>query len=155
MVWWFLGKNNRNRQNYTLQDERPFTVTGVDFTGALKVKDTNFKTMKAYICLFTCASTHAVHLETVNDLTEDSFILAFRRFVRKKSTPKTIYSDNATTFSAAAETIRSSKHVSEKLFEHGTEWKFIPKRAPWFGGFWERIIGIVKTTLYKMKGPLQ
>ena len=31
-------------------------------------------------------------------------------------------------------------------------WQFIPKRAPWYGGFWERLIGLTKTTLKKVLG---
>ena len=31
-------------------------------------------------------------------------------------------------------------------------WQFIPKRAPWFGGFWERLIGLTKQTLRKTLG---
>ena len=53
-----------------LQEAPPFTVTGVDFTGALLVRDENRILTKAYICLFTCASTRAVHLEVVPNLTE-------------------------------------------------------------------------------------
>ncbi|XP_062606697.1 uncharacterized protein LOC134268454 [Saccostrea cucullata] len=57
-----------------LREEPPFTVTGVDFTGALKVRKKNGHEGKVYICLFTCASTRAVHLELVTDLTEEQFI---------------------------------------------------------------------------------
>jgi hypothetical protein len=32
------------------------------------------------------------------------------------------------------------------------EWHFIPKRAPWFGGFWERLIGLTKLSLQKVLG---
>ncbi|XP_071171200.1 uncharacterized protein [Mytilus edulis] len=63
-----------------LNDSPPFTVTGVDFTGALNVRTKSNSISKAYICLFTCANTRAVHLEIVEDLTEQTFILAFRRF---------------------------------------------------------------------------
>ena len=34
----------------------------------------------------------------------------------------------------------------------GTSWRFIPKRAPWYGGFWERLIGLTKSTLKKVLG---
>ena len=44
----------------------PFTITGVDFTGALFVREGG-QEKKVYICLFTCATTRAVHLEVVGD----------------------------------------------------------------------------------------
>jgi len=47
----------------------PFSITGVDFTGALYVRNRSVEE-KAYICLFTCANTRAMHLEVVSDLTE-------------------------------------------------------------------------------------
>ena len=30
--------------------------------------------------------------------------------------------------------------------------QFIPKGAPWFGGWWEQLIGLTKTTLKKVIG---
>ena len=39
---------------------------------------------KVYICLFTCASTRAVRLEVVNDLTLQTFIEAFHGFASRK-----------------------------------------------------------------------
>ena len=62
---------------------------------------------KVYICLFTCAVTRAVHLEVVTDLTEQSFIQAFRRFVSRKSLPHTMISDNASTYLAAADELKN------------------------------------------------
>lgn len=140
---------------YRVEDSDPFTVTGVDFTGALQVKPGDRRNTKAYICLFTCAATRAIHLEVVPDMTEDSFLLAFRRFTSRRSLPKLMVSDNATTFQAAANELRrltNSTKIHEQLGRKGTEWKFIPKAAPWFGGWWERLIGLTKTCLKKSLG---
>ena len=49
----------------------PFTITGVDFTGALFVKERD-QEKKVNICLFTCATTRAVQLEVVSDLTVET-----------------------------------------------------------------------------------
>ena len=137
-----------------LNDSRPFTVTGVDFTGAIFVKSTRGQE-KVYICLFTCASTRAVHLEVVTDLSVPTFIAAFRRFVSRKSLPKVMVSDNASTYQSAAEELTqlfNSENLATLLTSRGVEWKFVPKRAPWYGGFWERSIGLTKTSLKKVLG---
>lgn len=49
-------------------------------------------------------------------------------------------------------TLFSSADLTEALAHKGVEWQFIPKRAPWFGGFWERLIGLTKSTLKKTLG---
>ena len=84
-----------------VQETQPFEVTGVDVTGALYVRDMG-KESKVYVCLFTCAVTRAVHLEIVTDLTTENFMQAFRRFSSRKSLPKIMISDNASTYLAAA-----------------------------------------------------
>ena len=132
----------------------PFTVTGVDFTGTLYVR-TKGEEAKAYICLFTCANSRAIHLEVVSDLSQESFLQAFRRFVSRRSLPVIMISDNATTYLSAAseiEQLMKSTTVQDTLQNKGTTWQFIPKRAPWYGGFWERLIGLTKTTLKKVLG---
>ena len=75
----------------------PFTITGIDFTGALYVYNNNTEE-KVYICLFTCATSRAIHLEVVTDLTVDTFLLAFRRFASRRSLPQIVVSDNASTY---------------------------------------------------------
>ena len=62
-----------------VQDVPPFTITGVDFefTGALYVKQDCGEEQKVYICLFTCATSRAVHLEVVADRSTATFLLAF------------------------------------------------------------------------------
>ena len=137
-----------------VEASQPFKVTGVDFTGALYVRDTTGE-RKVYICLFTCACTRAVHLEILHDLTVDSFLLAFRRFSSRKSLPTQMLSDNASTYLAAAEEIKElfeSDDLKEALGRQHVTWSFIPKRAPWYGGFWERLIGLTKQAVKKTLG---
>jgi hypothetical protein len=42
--------------------------------------------------------------------------------------------------------------LETNLSKRGIQWKFIPKRAPWYGGFWERLIGLTKNSLKKVLG---
>ena len=89
--------------------------------------------MKVHICLFSCAITRAVHLKVVTDLTVETFLLAFRRFCSRKSLPKKMISDNASTYLAAAEELQrmfSSEALKEALESQNVTWHFIPKRAP-------------------------
>jgi transposase InsO family protein len=139
---------------WRVQDSTPFSVTGVDFTGALFVK-TPTKEEKVYISLFTCAATRALHLEVVEDLSEETFLKAFRRFASRKSLPRTMVSDNGSTYLPVAEVLKrlfQSTSLKEAFHRRGVEWHFIPKRAPWYGGFWERLIGLTKTVLKKVLG---
>jgi len=49
--------------------ENPFTHTGLDFVGPLFIQDKKSNELQnAYICLFTCASTHGIHLELTDSL---------------------------------------------------------------------------------------
>ena len=65
-------------------DAPPFTFTGLDFCWAPlyhKFKGRTVKRIqKAYICLYTCASTRAIHLELLCDPSVKSFLQSFRRF---------------------------------------------------------------------------
>ena len=120
----------------------PFSVTGVDFCGPLFC----LTRQKVYVCLFTCAVTRAVHLELVDSMSLADFMLAFRRFCARRGAPTTMYSDNACTFrSAAASLLAEFGPVSP-------EWKFIAPRAAWWGGWWERLVRTVKSSLRKTLG---
>ena len=52
---------------------------------------------KAYVCLFTCCSTRAIHLELTPDMSVNLFLLCFHRFVGQRGLPVTLVSDNAKT----------------------------------------------------------
>jgi len=64
-------------------------------------------------------------------------------------------SDNGTTFTAAARHLNNlceSAVVRDEFNNRLIDWKFIPTRAPWFGGWWERMIGLTKNVLKKVLG---
>ena len=117
----------------------PFSHTGLDYAGPLVVK-TSATPAKRWVCLFTCASTRAVHLEIVDDLSTEQFLMAFTRFASRRGKPGHLYSDNATTFTKAA------KNLPDVI------WEFNPPAAPWWGGFWERLVGSIKAPLKKILG---
>lgn len=118
----------------------PFTFTGLDYFGPLTVTDGTLQ--KRWICLFTCLAVRAIHMEVVNDLSAEECLLAIRRFVAVRGLPQAIISDNATQFK-----LTSTVLTSDYCIKNNISWRFIPELAPWFGGFYERLIGIVKNCL--------
>uniref|UniRef100_A0A5S6Q0M6 Integrase catalytic domain-containing protein n=1 Tax=Trichuris muris TaxID=70415 RepID=A0A5S6Q0M6_TRIMR len=135
----------------------PFARTGMDFAGPLHVR-CGKRSRKAYICLFTCMTIRAVHLELVIDMSVDQFLLALRRFVARRGRPTLLQSDNFTTFKAADRVIRqlfvgpTLDKIKHQLAFEGVTWKFITERAPWTGGYWERLVRSVKEPLKKVLG---
>ena len=140
-----------------------FENVGVDYAGPFHIKYGSVRKptiVKAYVCVFVCLSVKAVHLESVTDLTTDAFIAALRRFIARRGKPSLIWSDHGTNFVGAA---RELKELSEFL-EHqktqqvisqfsstqGISWKFIPERAPNFGGLWESAVKSMKTHLRRI-----
>ena len=121
-----------------------FNTTGLDYAGPVYCKD--FPGEKFYILLFTCAVTRAVHLELVNSLSLTHFLLAFRRFVSRRGLPKTVFSDNAKTFKSA------STELLKLYGSNSPYWRFSVPRAPWWGGWWERMVRNMKVSLKKTIG---
>lgn len=133
---------------------RPFYVTGVDFAGPFLIKDGKLRNrviIKAYLCLFICFTTKAVHLETVSDLSSNAFLCALKRFISRRGICKTIFSDNGSNFVGANNLINGSK-FENFLLENHIEWKFIPPYSPHQGGLWEAAIKIAKYHLKRVMG---
>jgi len=127
-------------------EDPPFSHTGVDFAGPLYVK-CDSKSDKAYVCLFTCSSTRAVHLELAPDLSVDSFLLLFRRFVSRRGLPISLISDNAKNFKSSSKQIvkiARSNEVVRFLGDKRVTWKFIVERAPWWGGFGSDLLEVLR-----------
>ena len=120
-------------------------VDYVDYAGTLYVRDNYSKSAelyKAYIRVFTCTTTQCTHPELVTDFTTETLILAIIRFISRRGKPYFFISDNFKTF--------ISKGLKRFLLKVDISWKYILEKSPWWGGFYERIIGIIKNCLKKV-----
>lgn len=144
---------------------KPFYNTGVDYGGPFTIKTSNLrnaKVIKAYLCLFICFVTKAVHLEVVSDLSTPSFLNALKRFIARRGRCQNIFSDCGTNFVGAKNEMSEfltlvnntdfNNKVAECLAHDGIKWNFIPARSPHFGGLWESHIKIAKNYLRKIIG---
>ena len=82
-----------------------FTCVGVDYAGPFFVKAER-TTLKRYLCIFTCLATRAVHLDPSFSLDTPTFLQTYQRFVSRRGTPQTIYSDNGSNFVGAVKELR-------------------------------------------------
>ena len=89
------------------------------------------------------------------NLETDNFITCLKRFIARRGRPRVIYSDNGGTFIKAAKwlrELRKDERLQGLLEQHEITWKFNLSRAPWWGGQFERLIGVVKSSMYKAIG---
>ena len=152
----FSGPPTPELPESRVDDSPPFTNTGLDFAGPLYVRpENNIDTTKVWMLLFTCASTRAIHLELSPGMDAQLFLRCFRRFVSRKGLPSKLISDNAKTFRSSVTDIRRITHSDEVLqflADKQITWDFIVEKAPWWGGFWERLVKSVKLPLRKVIG---
>ncbi|XP_062592781.1 uncharacterized protein LOC134254255 [Saccostrea cucullata] len=143
-----------------VSESAPFTYTGVDYFGPIFIKtDTGSK--KVWVCLFTCLVVRAIHLELMQDMSTEQFLLGLRRFIARWGKPKQIISDNSAQFKLASlvldkswERVTSDSDVQSYIAYEEIQWQFIVELAPWMGGFYERLVGVVKRCLRKTIGKL-
>jgi hypothetical protein len=139
---------------FRITKDHPFTYTGLDFSGPLYVKQVNALAMeKVYMVIYTCAMSRAVHLDVVTDMTAEAFIRSFWRFTSRRGIPQEVKSDNEKTFKAASkqlEALFEIPEVKKYLSDQRIRWKFNLEKAPWWGGFFERLIKSVNRCLNKI-----
>ena len=136
---------------FRVKEAPPFSYCGLDYLGPLHVKGGG----KVWISLHTCCVTRGVHLEIVPDLSAEAFLRCFRRFTARRAVPKIVVSDNAKTFKPASRTLvaLSKDPVVKKYFsQERIQWFYNLERAPWWGGFFERLVGLLKGSLKKTLG---
>lgn len=137
---------------------RTFSNTGTDFAGPLYIR-TIATESKVWIAIFTCMASRAVHLEVVEDSGAEAFLRALERMMNRRGKCALIVSDNALAFKKSASVLsrifsdpKTLKVLEDGLKARGIEWRFITERAPWHGGFYERLVKSVKIPLRKILG---
>lgn len=141
---------------------RPFGVTGVDYWGPLHLRPVTRRSAarKAYVAVFVCFCTKAVHIELVVDLTTAKFMQAFRRFTSRRGLCSQIYSDNGRNFVGASNELRKLLSSNEyrqafalECTSNDIKWHFNPPKASHFGGLWESAIASAQKHLFRVLGP--
>lgn len=133
----------------------PFQVVGVDYAGPIKYRISKNREGKAYIVLYACSLTRAVYLEPTKTLETEEFIGTLKRLIARKGRPEKIYSDNGKTFVGAAKwlnKVMKDERLHDFLAKINVKWQFNLSRAPWWGGQFERLVGLVKRVFYKTVG---
>ncbi|XP_047519792.1 uncharacterized protein LOC125059418 [Pieris napi] len=138
----------------------PFESVGVDYAGpiaSVSRQGRGSRIVKVYIVIFVCFTTKALHLELVGDLTSNSFISTFRRFIARRGKPLHLYSDNGTTFVGACKDLanflmHNSDSLATDLINDGINFHFIPAYSPHFGGIWEAAVKSTKYHLLRVLG---
>ncbi|XP_059056256.1 uncharacterized protein LOC131850106 [Achroia grisella] len=143
---------------------KAFVHCGCDFAGPFFVtpyRGRGITTRKAYVCLFTCLTTRAVHIELASELSTVCFLAALKRFLARRGPIQCMYTDHGTNFIGARSYLRElylflsqeCRSVWDKeLANNGIKWTLIPPNAPHFGGCWESNIKCVKSHLSKVIG---
>lgn len=138
-----------------------FETCGIDYCGPVYLKPKTGRTnitMKAYICVFICLATRAIHLELVSDLTTNAFLAALRRVVARRGRIREIVSDHGSNFVGAYNEIERLKEHLRNLAEYpfaeefNLKWRFTTERASHHGGIFEAAVKSAKKHLLRVIG---
>ena len=133
-----------------------FVYCGVDFAGPLYIKQHHeSESTKVWITLIICCVTRAVHLQLIPNMSTQTFLCSFKRFTLRRGVPAQVVSDNAKTFVSAAQTLQDvlrNQEVQQYFSGMNIQWIFNLEKAPWWGGFFERLVQSVKRCLKKSIG---
>ena len=133
-----------------------FYSTRIDCFGPFIIK-IGRRTEKRWGIIFKCLTTHGVHLDLLEGLDADSFLMSIRRFIARRGKPHEIFSDRGTNFRGGDAELRQTFStldpvLTQHLAKQEVSFHFNPPNAPHFGGVWEREIKSVKNSLWVILG---
>ena len=115
-----------------ISNDPPFTHCGVDTFGPFTIKERRSE-LKRYGALFTCMASRAVHTEVTHSLDADSYIQSLRRFIARRGSIRTLWSDNGTNF------VGAEKELWKACFEQNPKVKDFWVQRVQIGQFGRRI----------------
>lgn len=129
----------------------PFWSTGVDCFGPYNVK-VGRRTEKRWGLIFKCMMTSCVHLDLLESIDTDAFLMSLRRFIARRGKPFEILADRGTNFRGGAAELQASfaaleVPLQEQLARQQIKFRFNPPGSPHFGGTWEQEIKSIKSAL--------
>jgi len=89
--------------------KREFEATGVDYTGAIEIKSSRFRghtCYKAYIAVFICLASKAIHLEAVTGMSAQHFLWTLQRYIGRRGFCQHLYSDCGTNFISSDKSLK-------------------------------------------------
>ncbi|XP_065190767.1 uncharacterized protein LOC135821699 [Sycon ciliatum] len=130
---------------------RAFGRVAVDYAGPFTtVQGRGQRRAKRYLCLFTCLTCRAVHLELSYSLDTSSFLNAFERMSNRRGVPEEVLSDNGTNFVGGQRELKEleQEQAALQLKYPRVRWHFIPPGAPHFGGVHETMVKAAKKAIH-------
>ena len=143
----------------------PFIYVGMDMFGPFVTKEGR-KELKCYGAIFQCLASWAIHLEVINSVDTDTFIMCLRTFIGRCGNVRMLRYDNGINFIGAEKKL--SKGFLEmnqnkiRIFLQNSDsdwliWKKNPPAGSHFGGIRERQIRSARAvlgSLLRTHGPL-
>lgn len=132
-----------------------FTYTGMDVFGPFYIEEGR-KELKRSGLMFTCLASRAIHLESLNTMTTDSFLNTLRHFIDHRGKVRKLRSDQGTDFVGAKNELAAALSevdptpVKEYLSAQDCDWikfNFNVPQASHMGGVCERQIKTTRSVL--------
>ncbi|GBN90087.1 hypothetical protein AVEN_148487-1 [Araneus ventricosus] len=158
-LWW-SGPEFLTHGSYP---ERDITSTVIQNDFSDELKNSNCSDSKCFSVFSDGVNNFAnglIDLKLVTELTSEAFVATFKRFFSRRGKCSKLFSDNATNFVGSNQELRKL-HLMVKnpdgvlsgyLYSEGIDWKFLPPRAPNFGGLWEAGVKSFKHHLKRVVG---
>ena len=108
-----------------------------------------------YLVVFTCAVSRNSHSEVLDGMSVFDLMHGLRRFISRYGPPSKFYSDNAKTFECAGRELKqvlANPKLHKYLHDREITWEFYVQKAPWMGGFIERVVGLFKSAVSRVVG---